>query len=129
MGSALRSFVAVIAGFLTMMVIVVVLTLLAVKVMHMPQGKPTAGYLAVNTVYSLVAASAGGWVTGRLGRPRSLQHGYVLGVVMAMMGVLSYLHYSGVQPLWYQLVMIVLPSFGAVVGAGLAGEKPMSQKR
>lgn len=121
MHSPLRSFVAVFLGYLTMAIIVVTLTSIAVKTMNLKSGQPTPGYLAVNVLYSLLAASAGGWVTGRMGRPLSLQHGYALAAVMVVLGMLSYRHYTGTQPLWYQAVLVVLPAGCAVIAAGLAG--------
>jgi peptidoglycan/LPS O-acetylase OafA/YrhL len=120
----LRSFLAVFLGYLVMAIVVVLLTVVAVQTMHLKSGQPTPGYLAVNVVYSLLAAAVGGWVTGRLGRPLSLQHGYALAAVMVVMGVLSYRHYTGSQPRWYQGVLVVLPAGCALVAAGLAGKNP-----
>jgi hypothetical protein len=124
MAGLLRSVGAVVAGFLTMAVMVMVLTVIAVKAMGLKSGQPTSGYLVLNVVYSLAAAALGGWVTGWIARPRSLEHGYVLGGLMVVMGVLSYFQYKGTQPVWYQVLMTVVPGIIAILAAGWVGSSP-----
>ena len=124
MPGLLRSVWAVVAGFLTMAVMVMVLTVIAVKAMGLKSAQPTPGYLELNVVYSLAAAALGGWVTGWIARPRSLEHGYVLGGLMVVMGVLSYFQYKGTQPVWYQVLMTVVPGIIAILAAGWAGSSP-----
>lgn len=119
MPSVLRSILSVIAGYIVMMVVVIALTLILVKTMGLKSGNPTPGYLAINVIYSLLAAAIGGFVTAAIARVKPIQHAAALAVFMAIMGVLSYRHYIGMQPLWYQRMMMFLPSLAAIGGAAL----------
>ncbi len=120
MPSVVRSLVAVIVGFMAMMVLVIAVTLLAVKAYGLHSGHPTPGYLVYNVVASLVAATFGGFVTGSIAHERRVRHGIILGLVMMVMGALSYMHYRGPQPAWYQAMLVVVPPLFAVAGAKLA---------
>ncbi len=117
MPSLLRSFAAVIVGFMVMMLTVIALTLVLVKTMGQQSGHPTPGYLVANVVYSLLAAAVGGFVTAAIAASRPVRHAVALGGVIFAMSVLSYQHYKGQQPIWYQCMMMVLPAVGAVAGA------------
>jgi hypothetical protein len=115
--SILRSIFAVLAGFLTMAIIVMALTPVTVKLMHLKTGAPTAGYLALNVAYSLAAAFAAGYVTARIAACHPIQYGIALAVLMALMSVVSYFHYRGQQPVWYQSLLCVVPPVCAIAGA------------
>jgi hypothetical protein len=119
MPSLLRSFLAILFGFIGMMLVVIVLTLIMVKTMGLKTGHPTAGYLFVNTIYSLMAATIGGYVTAAIARVKQLEHGAVLALVILAMGVYSYRHYTGLQPFWYQVMLQILPPLFAFGGAAL----------
>jgi peptidoglycan/LPS O-acetylase OafA/YrhL len=115
----LRSFLAVIVGYMVMMLVVVALTFILVNTMGIPTGHPTAGYLAANVVYSVLAAAVGGFATAALAPRKPVQHAAVLGAVMLVLAVISYRMYAGQQPPWYRAMMLVVPSLFAVAGAAL----------
>ena len=115
----LRIILGVMAGFLTINCIVIVLTLISVKAMHLQSGHPTPGYLVANVAYSFAAALAGGFVAAFFARPRAITAASVLAAIMLFFGIFSYLHYTGQQPLWYQILMIVAMPVAALVGAAL----------
>jgi hypothetical protein len=115
MPSLLRSMIAVIVGYMVMMLVVIALTLVMVKTMGLQSGHPTPAYLAANLVYSLAASALGGLTTGSIAAERRVRHGYIL-----VMGALSYTHYKGGQPAWYQGTMVVVPPMLAVLGAKVA---------
>lgn len=117
--SVLRAFFAVMVGYMVMMLSVVVLTLILVKTMGLKSGHPTPGYLAINVVYTFLAAGIGGYVTARIAVVKPMAVAGVLVVLMLIMGLLSYRHYTGSQPLWYQVMMIIAPPFCALGGAAL----------
>jgi hypothetical protein len=119
MPSLLRSFFAVMVGFMVMMLTVVVLTLIFVKTMGQHSGHPTPAYLAVNVVYSLLAASIGGFATAAVAKVKPVRHGAALAAVMFVLSVLSYLHDTGGQPVWYRGMLMIVPSLCAVAGAAL----------
>ena len=119
MPSILRSILAVMIGFMVMMLCVIVLTLIMVKTMGLKSGHPTPGYLAINVVYSFLAAAMGGFVTAAIARSKPAEHAAVLAFIMLVVGVFSYRHYTGLQPFWYQAMMTVAPSLCAIAGAAL----------
>lgn len=119
MVSVLRSFFAVMVGYMVMMVVVIALTLIFVKTMGLKTGNPTPGYLLINVVYSFLAAAIGGWVTGRVAEVKPMVAAGALAILMAITGFLSYQHYTGQQPHWYQLMMMFAPSLCALGGAAI----------
>jgi hypothetical protein len=116
-----RSFFAVIFGFIVMIVVTIPMTLIAVKAFGLSSGHAAPGYLAFNVASSLFTAFAGGWVTGSIAGYRRQRHGLILAIVMIVMAAVSYLHYRGSQPPWYQAMLIVAPPVFAVIGAVSSG--------
>lgn len=121
----LQSLLAVVAGFLTMAVLVGVATAAAVRTMLQPAApgalpNVTPAYLTVNLAYSALAAIAGGFVTGRLGAEAPLIHAAVLAGLAFVMSVLSARQYAGTQPRWYQNVLMVGSPLLILAGGGLS---------
>jgi hypothetical protein len=125
----LRSMVAVIVGFMVMFLVVIALTLVMVKTLGVPHGHPSAGYLSFNAGAAFVASLVGGYVTGTIAAERRVRHGYLLGIVMLLMAALSYVHYRGSQPAWYQAAMVVIPPLFAVMGAKIAERSHLAAAR
>ena len=126
MPQPLRSVLAVIAGFFTINIVVIVLTAICVHAMHLKSGHPTPGYLVFNVAYSLGAAFLGGYVAGWIGRRRPLAHGIVLAVVMLAFAVVFLLHPAASQPYWYQVFLALVPPLAAIGGSAVAG-RPYSR--
>jgi hypothetical protein len=116
---ALRSVLAVIGGYLTMAVLVAVLTGIAIKMTGRDSSRPTPGYLAANVFYSLLAAFAGGFVAAKIAGRYPVQHGVALAVVMFAMAIVSYFQYRNTQPLWYQFLLTAMLPGCAIAGAAL----------
>ena len=87
-----------------------------------PSASPTAAYLAANLIFSCVPTALAGLVTAFLAPDRPLQHAYALAAVIFVIGALSYVHYAGAQPFWYQLVMQVIPPVCAIGGGFLVAK-------
>ena len=119
MPPVLRSILAIIAGFIAISFVVGVLTVLTMVSLHIQPAHPTLAYLAVNVLYSLLAAVAGGLITGLIAPHHPLQHGYVLAGIMLLMGLISYLRFHGAQPAWYQILLVLAPPACAIAGAAL----------
>ena len=78
----LHAFLALAAGFVTMAILVAVLTALLTRLTPSwvgEQGKPQPGYIFVNLGYSFLAAAAGGYVTALLAAANPLYHVLALG--------------------------------------------------
>jgi hypothetical protein len=115
----LRAFLALIAGFLSMAVLVGIAT--AALVQLVPEwvgakGQPRAGYIFVNLGYSFAAAMVGGYVTAWIAQSNPLIHTLMLALIVLLLSALSALQQRGSQPIWYQLMLIALTPVGVVIG-------------
>jgi hypothetical protein len=123
----LRAFLALFAGFLSMAVIVGVVT--AVLMKFVPEwtgakGSPRAGYVFVNLGYSFVAAVVGGYVTAWMAQSNPLTHTLALTLIVLLLSALSALQQRGMQPIWYQLTLLAITPVGVFCG-GLLRLKQM----
>jgi hypothetical protein len=120
MPQPVRSVLAVLAGFLAMMIVVIVLTFACIAFFHLQSGHPTPLYLAINMVYSLVAALLGGWITGRLAGRAPVAHGVALAILMLAMGMMSLLHPAAGQSMLYLVFLATAPPLVAIAGSILS---------
>ena len=115
----LRTFLALAAGFVTMALLVMVITALLAKLTPGWVGepdKPNPGYVFVNLGYSFLAAAAGGYVTAWAAAANPLIHVLALGIVVLAIAALSVLQSKGEQPIWYQLTLVALTPLGVLAG-------------
>ena len=115
----LRTFLALAAGFVTMALLVMVITALLAKLTPGwvgEPGKPNPGYVFVNLGYSFLAAAAGGYVTAWVAAANPLIHVLALGIVVLAIAALSVLQSKGEQPIWYQLTLVALTPLGVLAG-------------
>jgi hypothetical protein len=115
---ALRAFLALLAGFVTMAAIVAVITMLLQKftpdwVGEPQKTKPT--YAFVNLGYSFLAAAAAGYVTAWIAQHNPLIHVLALAITVLLLAALSALQQRG-QPVWYMLTLVALTPIGVLVG-------------
>lgn len=115
----LRAFLALFAGFVSMAVIVGVVT--AVLMKRVPewvgaQGNPRAGYVVVNLGYSFIAATVGGFVTAWMAQSNPLIHTLALALIVLLLSALSALQQRGMQPIWYQLTLLAVTPLGVFIG-------------
>jgi hypothetical protein len=115
----LHAFLALLAGFATMALLVVALTALLIRLMPRwvgEQGKPQPGYVFVNLGYSFLAAAAGGYVTAWVAAANPLVHVLALGIVVLALAALSALQSRGKQPIWYALALVAITPLGVLAG-------------
>jgi hypothetical protein len=115
----IHAFLALLAGFATMAVVVMLVTALLTRLVPEwvgAEGEPRPAYAFVNLGYSFLAAAAGGYVTAWLSAANPLIHVLVLGIVVLAMGALSALQAKGKQPVWYALTLLVLSPLGVLAG-------------
>lgn len=123
-----RSIFAVLGGFATMVVIVMVTTAVAgatlipggMRALAAPGSALPRRYLTANVACSALAALFGGLVTARIAAGRPVAHGVALALLMAAMAVLSARQAGDRQPRWYQILLGTLMPAVAVAGAYLA---------
>ena len=115
----MHAFLALLAGFATMAILVMVITALGTRLAQKwvgAEGKPRPGYAFVNLGYSSLAAAAGGYVTAWISAANPLILVLVLGIVVLAMGALSALQARGTQPIWYALTLLALMPLGVLAG-------------
>ncbi len=113
MGPLARSFAAVIAGIMVVLVLTLVtdLALHAAGVFPPPGQAATDGPLILATLYRVVYGILGGYVTARLAPARPMLHamiGGALGFVVSIVGAVATWN-KGAEygPHWYPLALIV----------------------
>jgi len=114
-----RAFLALLAGFATMAAVVGVATAMLVKLAPDWVGRqrhPRTGYILVNLIYSLAAAILGGYVTAWIARNNILTYTLVLAVIVLLLSGLSALQQRGMQPIWYQLLLMAIAPAGIFLG-------------
>lgn len=117
-----RAFLALLAGFLTMALPTGIITTLLMK--RVPQwveskGRPRPAYLVTNLIYSLVFATAGGFVTGIIGHENPLHYALILAIVVLLLSGMSAVYQRGQQPVSYQILMLVLAPACILLGGWL----------
>jgi NADH:ubiquinone oxidoreductase subunit 6 (subunit J) len=115
----LHAFLALLAGFATMVLIVVVTTALLQKLTPDwvgATGKPNPGYVFVNLGYSFLAAAAGGYITAWIAQRNPLIHVLALAITVLLLSALSALQQRGQQPVWYMLTLVALTPLGVLAG-------------
>jgi len=122
-----RSFLAVLSGYLTVAILVVLITPLAVWLFIpadlLKQGKSayTDAYIISNFVYSFGAAVVGGWVAGWMAPRNPYAHGGALAAVMLAFALGDILaskapEIAARQPSWYGWAVALTGAAGALVG-------------
>lgn len=116
----IRSLGGIILGFFTVVVLVLVTTPVAVKLLLKdPAGRPTAPYLFVNLLFGLLAAAAGGWVAAHVAGRAPLVHAGILGGIILALGLWTAAQGGAAragQPTWYAWTLPFVGAAGAVVG-------------
>ena len=122
MPGILRSILAVVGGYVTMAIVVMLFTAV-VKTLSpswfASEGAPVAPYLAVNICYSFIAAFAGGYVVAWIAARFPLQHAVALGGLVLVMSIVSAMQYGNRQPRWYQALLAMLMPLAAILGGWL----------
>jgi hypothetical protein len=115
----LRAFMALLAGFSTMALLVFVITALLAKLTPGwvgERGRPEPAYMFVNLGYSFLAAAAGGYVTAWAGQGNPLVLVLALAITVLLLTALSALQQRGQQPVWYMLTLVGVTPVGVLAG-------------
>jgi hypothetical protein len=114
-----RSFLAILAGFATMAVLVTLATAAITKALPRlvgNQGHPRRRYLLMNLAYSAAFSGVGGYVTGAIAKADPLRNTLMLAIVILLLSALSAMQLRGQQPIAYQFALIVLTPIAALAG-------------
>lgn len=118
----LHAFLALAAGFITIVLLIAAISALLKKLTPSwtdesgQNAKPTAGYVIVNLGYSFLAAAAGGYVTAWVAEQNPLIHVLALAITVLLLAALSALQQRGKHPIWYLLPLVALTPVGVFAG-------------
>src|SRR5690348_15480654 len=123
MHPVVRSVLAVIGGYLVMVVVVAGCSVITGKIQ--PQWMredvvPTAAYLTANLIYSATAAIAGGFAAGWLATRREVRHAAILAALVFVLGVASARLAGDTQPRWYQMILLAAMPLVTIGGGFLS---------
>ena len=111
MKNILKSIGAVLAGFITVVLLSVLTDLVLEKGgFFPPQDKPelyTDGLLLIATAYRTLYTVAGGWVAARLAPAKPMAHAVWLGVLGMVVGTLGAVVQWKLGHNWYPIVLVV----------------------
>jgi hypothetical protein len=114
-----HSFLAILAGFATMAVLVTIATAAVTRSLPRLIGEPEnprRRYLLLNLAYSAAFATAGGYVTAIVAKEDPLRTVLMLAIVILLLSALSALQLRGKQPVAYQFALMILTPIAALAG-------------
>ncbi len=132
---AIRSAVAIVAGCLTLLVLVMVIYL--ILGIFFPKAFPTVGTLPsvpwaiFLLIWGLVSAAAGAYVTSVICAGSRVWHVFGLMVAIVVLGLLFLAANTYKQPTWYLVAQTVVWVIGAMIGGSVPvqGRDPRGQGR
>ena len=125
----LRSVLSVLAGFATVVVLIMPATILSARLMlgtrsreDMMKMKPTPKFIAVNLTFSAAFAVLGGFITACLATHAPMKHALALAGLMFVMGIFSFLQNLKMKTgegRGYGLTLVILGPASALLGGWL----------
>jgi uncharacterized protein YggT (Ycf19 family) len=115
-----HSFLSILAGF----VVIVGLTGIATAVLRrfapslaQVNAKPDALAMAVNVGLSFLFSTLGGYVTARYTAGNPLAHASMLAMAVLLLSAISAIQMKGKQPVYYLLILMIIPTLAVLAGA------------
>jgi hypothetical protein len=120
----IRSVLAVLAGYLTMLVGVSTLfaLVLALAFGGMPDPtsfEPPLWLMALEIVLAPLFAVAGGYVCAWLAKRHAMRHAFALICLMILLSIVTFFADRGLKPVWSTAAITLLGALGAYAGARL----------
>ena len=114
-----HSFLAILAGFITIIGLMGIATALFKRIApHLTRddAPPDPFVMAVNVGIGLVCSILGGYVTARYAQGKPLVHALMLALAVLLLSALSALQMKAKQPVYYLLVVTVIPPLAVLCG-------------
>ena len=115
----LHAFLALVAGFVVMVVLVLGLSAMIARIVPSwtgAEGVVQPGYAFVNLGSAFLAAAAGGYLTALVAAANPLIHALALAMVVLALAALSALQSKGKQPVWFALAQVAISPLGVLAG-------------
>lgn len=123
----LRSIGAIIGGYVAYLILSiiggVILTLSFPGAVNQGVLNPTAGFLVGSLIFSVIFAIIGGYITASIAQSAEITHALALGGVMVLLGVISLVIGSSPQPIWAQVVGLILPIPSVYLGGRMRSRR------
>lgn len=116
----LRSILAIIAGYATFAIPIMILFLVWFGVPD-PNNLPTPSmaFMLFSIVFGFAFAIAGGYVAALIAQRLEMKHAYFLSGVMVVLAVISMFTAAGKEPFWYQLANLIVGVAGVLLGGSI----------
>jgi hypothetical protein len=114
-----HSFLAILAGFITIVGLMGIATALFKRVapnLTRDDAPPDPFVMAANVGIGLVCSALGGYVTARYAQGNPLVHALMLALGVLLISALSALQMKGKQPIYYLLVLTIIPPLAVLCG-------------
>ncbi|HEU5457335.1 MAG TPA: hypothetical protein VFU68_01825 [Terracidiphilus sp.] len=115
----LHAFLALLAGFGAVLAVALALrgALMGLAPsMAAQEPEPGVGYTIVQVGASLLAGTAGGYVTAAVGSGNPMVEVLALGIAVLALAALSALQSRGKQPVWFLLLQVAISPLGVLAG-------------
>jgi hypothetical protein len=122
-----RSIVAVAAGYLSMVILVVllflVLGIIAPTAIPNNETVPSLGWVIFIQFFNLLAAATGGYLTALIARGSRIRHVQVLAVVVLVLGLAQLWAGMDKLPIWYLILQLAVGLVGVFLGGSLTAHR------
>lgn len=123
-----RSILAVITGYLAMAggigALAAVLRIVLPGIYPQPGKAPSLAFMILTLIYGAFGAVVGGYVTGIVAKHSEVKHALALGAVAVALAIVSMILFWGLQPVWYQVALVVIVGPAVWLGGWLRGRRP-----
>jgi hypothetical protein len=82
----------------------------------------------VNLIYGTLYAVFGGYVCAVIAKQNRMKHGLALAGLVFLLSLVSVYIDRGQQPVWYQVMLVILGAPGAAAGAWIRARRDVSQQ-
>lgn len=121
----MRSFLAAVAGYLVFGVSAVAMFQISGVDPHQ---QPGVGFMVGSTIYGVVFAIAGGYVSAAIVARKQLMHAGIVAAIIAVLALISIFAQPGLPTYWSQIAAIVFMTPSAVFGGWLRARQVKSRK-
>ncbi|HKI79645.1 MAG TPA: hypothetical protein VKA26_13985 [Ignavibacteriaceae bacterium] len=111
-----RSVLAVLLGFATIIILSGLALNFTSNLLLNQSGEPTALYLVVNVLYSVIFSMAGGFVTASMPALNPRKNVAFLVIIVFVLGIASILLTWGTWPIWYALLLLLVGPMSVMTG-------------
>lgn len=123
----LRSVIAVVSGYVAMLLLIILLQMIVgifiPQAFPQPDSFPSIPWVIAILLYYVIASVAGATVTITTCRGSRIKHINALAIIAFFIGVVALAANIDKQPLWYSAAQIIVTILGVYVGGHLANKR------